>query len=86
MFEKYSILRSLKNSVKKEVMIETEKINNLLPNISTDNITELNELINAGSKLTRDKNGIPLRMRISYRNTKRGWEIRLEGLENKLWE
>ena len=39
--------------------VETEKINKLLPNIPTDNITKLNELIYAGAKLVCDKIGVP---------------------------
>ena len=39
--------------------METNKINQVLPFISTNNITELNELIYAGAKLICEKIGIP---------------------------
>ena len=52
------------------------KINQILPYISTNNITELNELIYAGAKLVCEKIGIPS---ISMKKqSKPGWEIRLE--------
>ena len=44
------------------------------------NITELNDLIYAGSKLVRDKIGIPLKK--LKRNTKPGWRISLDGQIN----
>ena len=39
--------------------METNKINRVLPYVSTNNITELNELIYAGAKLVSKKIGIP---------------------------
>ena len=39
--------------------METNKINQVLPYISTNNITDLNELIYAGVKLVCEKVGIP---------------------------
>ena len=44
-------LPSLRNIEWKTLKIETNKINNMLPYIPTNNITELNELIYAGAKL-----------------------------------
>ena len=55
---------------------ETNKINYILPYISTYNITDLNELIYAGAKLVCEKIGIPLIS--TKKQSKPGWEIRLE--------
>ena len=41
------------------VKTETEKINQVLTYISTNNITKLNELIYAGAKLVCEEIGIP---------------------------
>ena len=41
------------------VNIETNKINILLPQVSTNNITELNKLIYAGAHVVIEKIGIP---------------------------
>ncbi len=41
------------------VKTETNKINQVVPYISTNNITELNELLYAGEKLVCEKIGIP---------------------------
>ena len=49
--------------------------------IPTCTITELNELIYAGVRLVGDKIGVPLKN--SNRNTKPGWEIWLDELDNK---
>ena len=57
------------------VKAETKKINELLDYTST-NIIELNDLIYPGVKLVGDKIGVPLNN--ANRNTKPGWEIRLE--------
>ena len=46
----------------------------MLTYIPTNNISKLNELINAGAKLVREKSGVPFKMKQS----KPGWEIRLE--------
>ena len=51
-------------------------MNELLTDNSTNNIIELNELIYVRSKLVYDKIVVPLRN--SNRNSKSGWEIRLE--------
>ena len=52
------------------------KINQVLPYISTNTITELNELIYAGAKLVWEKIGIPSKN--TKKKSKPGWEIRLE--------
>ena len=44
------------------------KINQVLPYISTNNITELNELIYEGVKLVCEKIGIHQKVRIKNRN------------------
>ena len=49
---------------------ETEKVNRLLPNIPTVNISEINQLIYSGAKLVCDKIGISRRN--PNRNTKPG--------------
>ena len=41
------------------VKTETEKKNEILIHISTKNITELNELINAGAKIVCEKIAVP---------------------------
>ena len=56
--EKTTLL-SLRNIEWRTVKTETNKINKVLPYISTNNITELNELIYAGAKLVCEKIGIP---------------------------
>ena len=52
-------LPSLRNIKWRTVKTETNKINQVLPYISTNNITELNEVINAGAKLVCEKIEIP---------------------------
>ena len=52
-------LPSLRNIEWRTVTTETNKIDQVLPYISTKNITELNELIYAGAKLVCEKIGIP---------------------------
>ena len=53
--EKKTILPFVRNQNWKKHKRETEKVNKPLPNIPTDNITKLNNLIYAGAKLARDK-------------------------------
>ena len=69
-------LPSLRNIEWRTVKTETNKINQELPYISTNNITELNEQIYAGAKLICEKIGIPSKS--AKKASKRGWEIRLE--------
>ena len=52
-------LPSLRNIEWKTVETETEKMNQELNYISTNNITELDELIYVGTKRIREKIGIP---------------------------
>ena len=51
MSENETTLPSLRKQDWGKVKSETEKVNNLLTNIPTDDITELNDLIYAGAKL-----------------------------------
>ena len=60
MTEKKTILPSLRNQDSKNVEVETEKVNKLLPNNPTGNITEVKELIYAGSKSVCDIIVVPL--------------------------
>ena len=60
----------------RRVKTEKEKINQVLTYISTNNITEKNELINAGVKLVYEKIGISSKNR--KKKPKPGWKIRLE--------
>ena len=71
-----TILPSLRNIEWRTLKIETNKINQVLPYIPTNNITELNELIYAEAKLVCEKIGIPLKSK--EKKSKPGWEIRLE--------
>ena len=66
------------------VKSETEKVNNLRTNITTNNITELNDLIYVGAKLVCEKVRIPLKT--TDRKSKPGWELRLESQIRKLWQ
>ena len=52
-------LPSLRNTEWITVKAETNKVNQLLTCISTNNITKINELIYAGAKLVCEKIGIP---------------------------
>ena len=58
------------------VKAETNKVNQVLTYISTNNITELNELIYVGVKLVCGKLGIP--SKITKEKSKPEWEFRLE--------
>ena len=58
---KKSTLLSFRNQDWKKVLVEIKKVNKLIPNILTDNITKLNELIYAAAKPVCDKIGVPLR-------------------------
>ena len=64
----YSKLPSKRNQDWEKVKVETENLNKLLENIPTDNITELNGLIYAGSKLDSVKIGIPQGTRTEIQN------------------
>ena len=52
-------LPSLRKIEWRTIKTETNKINQVLPYISTNVITELNELIYTGAKLVSEKIGIP---------------------------
>ena len=69
-------LPSLRNIEWRIVKAETNKVNQVRICISTNNITELNELIYAGAKLVCEKIGIP--SKIPKEKSKPGWEFRLE--------
>ena len=59
--EKITTLPFLSYQNRKTVKVETEKINELLTHISTNNIKELNELIYARAKLVCEKIGVLLK-------------------------
>ena len=65
-------LPSLRNIEWRTVETETNKMNQVLPYISTNNITELNELTYAGAKLICKKIGI------SSKSTKKKIKSRVE--------
>ena len=74
--EKKTTLLSHRNQDWKTVKAETEKVNDLLRNIPTNNITELNELIYAGAIVVCEKIGVPLKN--TNRKSKPEWEFWLE--------
>ena len=80
MSEQKTTLPYLRNPNWKKIKVETEKVNKLLKHISMNNITELNELIYARTKLISDK--IDISQRNSNRNTKTEWEMRIEEQTN----
>ena len=59
MNSKTTTLPSLRNTEWRTVKKEMNKINQVPPYTSTNNITKLNELIYAGAKLVCEKIGIP---------------------------
>ena len=69
-------LPSLRNQDGKIVKTEIEKINDLLTNITTNIITELNEQIYSGAKFVCEKNGVLLKK--MNRNSKPERKIRME--------
>ena len=79
---KKTTLSSLKNQDWRTLESETEKVNDLLTNISTNNITKLNNLIYEGAKLVCEKIGVPLKT--TDRKSKPRWEFSLESLIRKL--
>ena len=58
------------------IKAETNKVNQVLTYISTNNITELNELIYAGAILVFEKIGIPSKS--TKEKSKPEWEFKLE--------
>ena len=69
-------LPPLRNIEWRTVKAKTKKVNQVLTYISTNNITELNELIYAGVTLVCEKNGIPSKS--TKEKSKPRWEFRLE--------
>ena len=69
-------LPSLRNIEWRTLKTETNKINQILPYLSTNSIIELNELIYTGAKLVCEKIGIPPIS--TKKQSKPGWKIRLE--------
>ena len=65
-------LPSFRNIEWRTVKTETNKINQVLPYISTNIITELSDLIYAGVKLVCEKIGIPSKS--TKKELKPGWE------------
>ena len=68
----------LRNLEWRTLKTETNKINQILPYISTNNTIELNELIYVGAKSVCEKIGVP--SKTTKKQSKPGWEIRLETL------
>ena len=66
----------LRNIEWRIVKAETNKVNQVLTYIPTNNITDLNELIYAGEKLVCENIGIPSKN--TKAKSKPGWEFRLE--------
>ena len=77
-------LPSLRNIEWRTLKIETNKMNQVLPDISTNNISELNELIYAGAKLVCEKIVIPSKS--MKKKSKPAWEIRLKTQIKKIFE
>ena len=69
-------LSPLKNIEWKIVRAETNKVNQVLTYLSTNNMTELNELIYAGAKIVCEKIGILSKS--TKEKSKPGWKFRLE--------
>ena len=69
-------LQSLRNIEWRTLKTETNRINQMLPYISTNDISELNDLIYAGVKLVSEKIGVPSKS--TKKQYKAGWEVRLE--------
>ena len=69
-------LPSLRNAEWRTVKTEKNKINQVLPYISTNDITKLNELIYEGAKLFCEKSWIPSKS--TKKESKPRWEIRQE--------
>ena len=55
MIKKKTTLPSFRIQIGKNILVEREKMNKLWLNIRSDNVTELNELIYAITKLASDK-------------------------------
>ena len=77
-------LPSLRNIEWRILKKETNRINQMLPYISTNNISELNDLIYAGAKLVCEKIGVPSKS--TKKQSKPGGEVRLEIQIKKIYE
>ena len=77
MFERKTTLPSIRNQDWRTVKSETEKMNDLLTNIPTND-----GLIYAGAKLDGEKIGVLLKT--TDRKSKPGWEVRLESQMKRL--
>ena len=82
MNSKKTTLPSLRSIELRTVKTETNKINQVIPYTSTNDITELNELIYAGAKLVCEKIGILSKS--TKKESKLGWEIRQETQKRNL--
>ena len=82
MSEKKTTLPSIRNQDWRIVRSQTEKVNDSLTNIPTNDITELNDLKYARAKLVSEKIGVPLKT--TDRKSKPGWELRLESQIKRL--
>ena len=82
MSEKRTTLPSLRKQDWRTIISETEKVNDLLTNIPTNDITYLNDLIYGGAKLVCEKTGVPLKT--AGRKPKPFWELRLESQTKRL--
>ena len=82
MSEKKTTLPSLGNQDWRTVKSKTEKVNDLLTNIPTNDIKELNDLIYAWAKLVWEKIGVLLKT--TDRKSKPVWELRLESQIKRL--
>ena len=69
-------LPSLRNIEWKTLKIERNRINQMLLYISTNNVSELNDLIYTGAKLVCEKIGVPSKN--TKKQSKPGWEVQLE--------
>ena len=82
MSEKKTTLPSLRNQDWRKFKSETEKVNDLLTNVLTNDITELNDLINAEAKI--DCKNIGVSMKTTDRKSKPGWELKQESQIKKI--
>ena len=77
-------LPSLRNIKWRTVKTETNKMNEVLSDISMNIITELNELIIAGAKLVCEKIGIPSKNTMKLSKPK--WKILLDMQKKQIYE
>ena len=77
-------LPSLRNIEWRTFKTETNRINQMLHYISINNISELNDLIDAGEKLVYEKIGV--QSKSMKKQFKQGWEVWLETQMKKVDE